>query len=245
MVCLVVNNSQISHEDKLIFAIREACPAVASIVININTRHDNVILGKKCVTLWGKDYITDILCGNKINISALSFYQVNRLGAEGLYRCAANFAGLKENDTIIDLYCGTGTIGLSMAKKVKRLIGVEIIPEAIEDAKVNAEINGITNAEFICDDAGGAAKKFAEQNVKPNVIFVDPPRKGCSPDVIEAIAKMSPEKVVMVSCDSATMSRDCALLKGVGYNIEKVQPADMFPRTAHVETVVLMSRVEK
>ncbi|WP_312642613.1 23S rRNA (uracil(1939)-C(5))-methyltransferase RlmD [Hydrogenoanaerobacterium sp.] len=241
MVCLVVNGNELPHSDILIKRLTACCPSVKSIVLNSNTAKTNIILGKTCKTLWGKDHITDILCGVKIDISPLSFYQVNREGAEQLYSIAAEFAGLTGNELLLDLYCGAGTIGLSMAHKVRELIGVEIIPAAIENAKQNAKNNGITNAHFICDDAKGAAAMLKQQGLTPDVIVLDPPRKGCEPEVLQLVADMCPQRIVMVSCNSATLARDLAVLQTLGYQTVNAQPVDMFPRTSHVETCVLLS----
>lgn len=242
MVCAVINGHNLPKKDDLITSLLKCTDNIASITVNENTNDSNVILGKKCCTIWGSDYIEDILCGIKVRISPLSFYQVNRDQAEKLYNKAFEYAELTENDTLLDLYCGAGTIGLSMAKKVKKLIGVEIIPEAIEDAKVNAEINDIDNAEFICGDAPEAAKILKDRGIKPDVIIVDPPRKGCAADLLDTIDEMNPKRLVYISCDPATLARDCAILKEKGFEVQKVTPVDMFPRTSHVETVVLLSR---
>lgn len=242
MVCAVINGHNLPKKDDLIVSLLKCTDNIASITVNENTNDSNVILGKKCYTIWGSDFIEDILCGVKVRISPLSFYQINRDQAEKLYYKAAEYAELSENDTLLDLYCGAGTIGLSMAKKVKKLIGVEIIPEAIEDAKINAEINGIDNAEFICGDAPEAAKILADRGIKPDVIIVDPPRKGCAPDLLDTIDRMNPDRLVYISCDPATLARDCAILKEKGYEVQKVTPVDMFPKTSHVETVVKLTK---
>lgn len=242
MVCAVINGHNLPKKDDLIISLLKCTDNITSIAVNENTNDSNVILGKKCYTIWGSDYIEDILCGIKVRISPLSFYQVNRDQAEKLYNKAAEYAEVTENDTLLDLYCGAGTIGLSMAKKVKHLIGVEIIPEAIEDAKINAEINGIDNAEFICSDAPEAAKILKDKGIKPDVIIVDPPRKGCASELLDTIDEMNPKRLVYISCDPATLARDCAILKENGYEVKKVTPIDMFPKTSHVETVVLLSQ---
>lgn len=244
MVCLVINGNSITFTDELINQLK-AVKGFKSLELNINKEKTNVVLGKKCITLYGSDYITDILCGLKFNISPLSFYQVNRTQAENLYSIAQKYAQLEKDDILLDLYCGAGTIGLSMAHKVKKLIGVEIIPQAIENAKENAALNNISNAEFICADASTAATKLDKQGIKPTVIVVDPPRKGCEKALITTIAKMSPKRVVYVSCDSATMARDIKIFNELGYIPQEVTPVDMFPGTSHVETVCLMSRKDK
>ena len=242
MVCAVINGKKLPAKEKLVAALLEKENAIKSIIININTKDTNVILGDKCRTLWGNDYITDILCGLKFRISPLSFYQVNRNQAEKLYNKATDYAELTGGETVMDLYCGAGTIGLSMAKNAKEIIGVEIVPEAVEDAKLNAQINGIANARFICADAAQAAQMLKDEGVKPDVIILDPPRKGCSPDMIKTAAEMSPERIVYVSCDPATLARDCGIFADLGYTAVKATPVDMFPRTGHVETVCLLSR---
>jgi 23S rRNA (uracil1939-C5)-methyltransferase len=242
MVCLVANSEKLPHADALVKMLLETNPKIASIVLNVNKKPNNEILGLKCITLYGKDTIRDTLCGVSFDISPLSFYQINHDGAEVLYRTAAEFAELTEGDTLLDLYCGVGTIGLSMAHKAGKLIGVEVIPAAVENAKENARRNGVNNAEFICADAGEAAKKLAAENMKPDVVIVDPPRKGCGEDVIEAMKTLSPRRIVMVSCNSATAARDCARLAEIGYTATKMRAVDMFPRTGHVESVVCLTR---
>ena len=240
MVCAVINGNKLPNEDKLVSALTEAEPSIRSILINVNKEKTNVILGKTCRTLWGEDYITDILCGLTFRISPLSFYQVNRNQAEKLYNKAAEYADLSGNETVFDLYCGAGTIGLSMASKAKEIIGVEIVPEAIEDAKLNMQINGITNARFLCGDAAEAAETLKNEGIQPDVIILDPPRKGCSPDMINTAAQMQPKRIVYVSCDPATLARDCRIFADLGYTAVKATPVDMFPRTGHIECVCLL-----
>lgn len=242
MVCIIANTKTLPHTDELINALLSENGNIKSIVLNINQKPGNEILGGKCVTLYGKDSITDTLRGIPFDISPLSFYQINHDAAEKLYETAEDFAGLTGRETLLDLYCGVGTIGLSMAGKAARLIGVEVIPEAVENARRNAERGGIKNAEFFCADAGEAAEELARRGLCPDVIIVDPPRKGCGNEVIEAIGKMAPRRVVMVSCNSATAARDCAALAAHGYTIEKLRAVDMFPRTGHVECVALLSK---
>lgn len=210
-------------------------------VININPEDTNVILGDKEIALQGDGIISDTMCGNKINIAPKAFYQVNTPSAEKLYAAAREFADAK-GKTVLDLYCGAGTIGLSMAKEAKKVIGVEIIPEAIENAKHNAQMNKIDNAEFICADAAEASKILYERNLRPDVIIVDPPRKGCGKQATEQIAAFCAPRIVMVSCNAATAARDCAYFKELGYETEKCVAVDMFSRTGHVECVVLLSR---
>ena len=245
MACVVSKKSGLPNEPGLIDALRAACPAVCSVILNTNAKKTNVLLGASCRTLWGTDTITDRLGGILVTLSPLSFYQINRAGAERLYAVAADYAGLTGKELLIDLYCGAGTIGLSLANKAAQLIGVEIVPEAVEDAIRNAAANGITNARFLCADAGEAARQLEKEGLHPDVIILDPPRKGCDAAVINTAVRMAPKRIVMVSCDSATAARDIAAFEKLGYKAEKAQTVDMFPRTAHVETVVLMSRVEK
>ena len=242
MVCPVINGDKLPGENVLSESLIKAVPEIRSIIININKSDTNVILGKTCRTVYGKDYITDTLCGLKFRLSPLSFYQVNRDQAEKLYNKVREYCSLTGNETVMDLYCGTGTIGLSLAGNVKRLIGVEIVEQAVADAKINAEINGIGNSEFICSDASEAAEKLASAGIQPDIVILDPPRKGCSGDLIKTVSEMNPERIVYVSCDPATLARDCALFTQFGFIADKAVPVDMFARTGHVETVVRLIR---
>ncbi|MBQ7596680.1 MAG: 23S rRNA (uracil(1939)-C(5))-methyltransferase RlmD [Clostridia bacterium] len=242
MVCIVINGSSIPKENELTDSLINTDKNIKSIIININRKDTNVVLGDECRTVYGKDRITDILCGLKFNISPLSFYQVNHDTAEVLYSKAAEFAGLTGKETVLDLYCGTGTIGLTMAQKAKEIIGVEVIKQAVENAKENAALNEIKNARFICADASEAASQLEKENIRPDVIIVDPPRKGCDESLLATINKMSPERIVYVSCDSATLARDCKILSSLGYTVNEAVPVDMFPRAPHVETVLRLSR---
>jgi len=242
MVCLVINGTKLPDEDALVSAVRAADDSVSGVLLNFNTLRTNVILGDRCRLLWGSEYITDFLLGTQFRISPLSFFQVNPPQAEQLYSVAAEYAGVSEDMTLMDLYCGAGTIGLTMAKRVKKLIGVEIVAPAIEDAKVNAQLNGIDNAEFICADAAEAAEQLALRGEHPDVIIVDPPRKGCDEALLDCVAKMAPERLVYVSCDPATLARDCARLVERGYSVRRLTAVDMFPRTVHVESVALLTR---
>ncbi len=241
MVCAVINADSLPEANDLEKRLKKI-ENIKTLVLNINREKTNVILGKKCINIFGDGYITDILCGNKIRISPLSFYQVNRNQAQRLYEKAAEYAGLSGKETLLDLYCGAGTIGLSMADKVKKVIGVEIVPEAVEDARINAEINIIKNAEFFCGDASDAAKMLKEKGIKPDCIILDPPRKGCDGELIKTVSEMNPERIVYVSCDPATLARDCAVFKDYGYKTDRLSVFDLFPRTVHVETVVLMTK---
>ena len=242
MVSLIINADELRHADGFVAAVCGACDRIVSVSLIVNKKRSNEILGDKCVTIHGKDHITDVLCGMKFDISPLSFYQVNHDGAELLYSIAKEQAALTGGETLLDLYCGAGTIGLSMARDARRLIGVEIIPAAVENARENAKKNGVKNAEFICADAGEAAKKLADEGVTPDVIVLDPPRKGCGADVYAAVEKMMPPRIVMISCSSATGARDAAEFGKMGYKMEYLAAVDMFPRTGHVETVAQLSR---
>jgi 23S rRNA (uracil1939-C5)-methyltransferase len=241
LVCIVANGAKLHGEDLLVKMLREAVPEITGIVLNINRERTNVVLGRELRTLWGKPTIRDTLCRLEFEISPHAFYQVNRTQAEALYNKAAEYAGLTGAETLLDLYCGTGTIGLSMASRAKKLIGAEIIPSAVENARKNAAHNHVTNAEFLCGDAKDAARILYERGERPDVIVIDPPRKGCDAAVITTIAAMRPTRVVYVSCDPATLARDLKQFTAEDYNIEAVAPVDMFPGTAHVETVVLLS----
>ena len=240
MLCLVSAQENLPNTDALLDALKSE-ESIKSVLININSDDTNAVLGEKCIPLLGDGCITDILCGVKVRISPLSFYQVNRAQAEKLYKKAAEYAVDKKIKLLLDLYCGAGTIGLSMADKAEELIGIETVAPAIEDAKKNAAANGIENARFICADAGEAAEKLLGEGKRPEVIVLDPPRKGCSEQTIKAAAGMAPDRIVYVSCDPATLARDCAVFKELGYEVEEATSVDLFPRTAHVETVVLLS----
>ena len=242
MVCIVANGVKLPKEEDLIRRLQGEIPGLRSVLLCDNRTSGNTILSDRFRTLWGEDFMEDTLCGLSYRLSARSFYQVNHDQAEKLYEKAVKAAGLMGSETVLDLYCGTGTITLILAKHAKRAIGVEIVSQAIEDAKENAERNGIKNAEFYCADAGEAAAKLAADGTKLDVICVDPPRKGLSRDVIDAILQMAPPRIVYVSCDPATLARDVKLLTENAYTLTSAEAVDMFPRTAHVETVVSLSR---
>lgn len=250
MVCLVINGTDIPHADELIRKLREL-PGMTSISFSENTNRNNVIMGDAYRVLWGQDYITDYIGEIKYQISPLSFYQVNPVQTEKLYSLALEYADLKGGETVWDLYCGIGTISLFLAQKAGKVYGVEIIPQAIENARRNAELNGIRNAEFFVGKAEEVLPAFCEQKrtedsaeMHADVIVVDPPRKGCDEKLLDTIVKMTPEKVVYVSCDPATLARDLKVLCGSGYVLEKVQPVDQFPMSVHVETVALLSKLK-
>lgn len=271
MVCLVINGTKMSDKlkESLVGRLTEVSldsdistdKCIKSIMLNYNTENTNVILGRQCETLWGKSYIEDYIGDIKYQISPLSFFQVNPRQTEKLYGKALEYAGLTGNETVWDLYCGIGTISLFLAKNARKVYGVEIVPQAIEDAKNNAAINGIDNAEFFVGKAEEVVPHFYEEmarlaadisatevqreearkSITPDVVVVDPPRKGCDESLLDTIVKMSPERIVYVSCDSATLARDLGLLAAKGYKTVKVQPVDQFSHTVHVETVVLLS----
>ena len=244
LVCVLVNGDKLPKEDRLVALLRDACPKCTGIVLGTNTKKGNVILGDRYRTLWGSDRLEDTLCGKTFRLSVPSFYQVNRVQAERLYAKAIEFAGLTGQETVLDLYCGAGTITLALSDHAKKVLGAEIVPEAIDDARENAARNGVKNAEFFCGDASDVAKKLARENLRPDVITVDPPRKGLAADVVESIAEMQPGRVVYVSCDSATMARDVKRLADLGYTAQRACAVDMFPRADHIETVVLLSKGE-
>lgn len=223
-------------------AIREACPQCVSIILNVNRSKGNTVLSGDFYTLWGKDTISDTLCGLEFELSPRSFYQINPVQAEKLYYKALEYAAPDGKGLILDLYCGAGTISLCLARGCEKVIGAEIVPEAVENARMNAKRNGIENAEFICADAGEAAAELLRRGTKPDAVVVDPPRKGLSIEVIDAICGMEPERIVYVSCDVSTQARDLKIFTEKGYTANKATAVDMFPRTHHVETVVCLSR---
>ena len=242
-IVIVTANGTFNGKARLIEEITNACPEVVSIVINVNKSRGNTVLSGKLMTLWGKTAIEDELCSLRFSLSPLSFYQINRAQAERLYGRAIEYASLSGVETVLDLYCGTGTITLALSRRAKRVIGIEIVGAAVTDARENAKRNNITNAEFICADAFDAAKILQERSAQADVIVVDPPRKGLAPGVTDLIAELAPARVVYISCDPATLARDLKLFAAAGYRSTKVIALDMFPRTAHVETVVLLTRV--
>lgn len=247
MVCLVCTRAKLPHAEQLCTALRGQFPAISTILLNVNAKNTNVILGSENHILYGPGYIEDTLCGVPVRLGPLSFYQVNTLAAERLYGVAAQYAQLTPDDTLLDLYCGMGTIGLSMADQCRELIGVEIVPEAIESAKANAARMGeavAAKSRFFCADAGQAATQLAAEGLHPDIVMLDPPRKGCDEATLSAVVRMAPRRVVYVSCNPATAARDAAWLEQNGYHAEKVQPVDLFPRTKHVEACVCYTRVD-
>ena len=244
LVCIFANGRELPHEAELVALLREASPRIVGVVLGVNTQPTGAILGKEYRTLWGTDVLTDELCGLTFRLSVPSFYQVNREMAEVLYDKAVEFAALTGTETVLDLYCGAGTITQVMARHAGRVIGAEIVPEAIEDAKANAERNGVENVEFFCGDAAAVAADFAAKGLRPDVICVDPPRKGLAPEVVRAAAQMAPRRIVYVSCDPATLARDVKLFAQSGYEAVRAAAVDMFPGTANVESVVALERRE-
>jgi len=242
LICLVVNGRKLPHTEDLIERLK-AVPGFTTLVLSVNTKQGNTILGDEFITLYGPGYIEDTLCGLTFRLSARSFYQVNHHQAQRLYEAAISQAGITKEDTVLDLYCGVGTITLIMAKSAKKVIGVEVIPQAVADARDNALRNGIENAEFFCGDAGQAALELEAKGIKADVAVVDPPRKGLNGDAIEALARMAPRRIVYVSCDPATLARDVALLKERGYALDSAQAADLFPKCAHIESIAVLSSV--
>ncbi|MBQ7768611.1 MAG: 23S rRNA (uracil(1939)-C(5))-methyltransferase RlmD [Oscillospiraceae bacterium] len=244
LVCLVVNGRKLPHIEDLIQRL-QAVPGFTCLVLSVNTKAGNTVLGEEFITLYGPGYIEDTLCGLKFRLSARSFYQVNHQQAQRLYEAAIAQAEITKDDLVLDLYCGVGTITLAMAKAAGKVIGVEVVEQAVEDARENARRNGIENAEFFCGDAGKAALELENQGIRPDVIVVDPPRKGLNADTVEALHRMSPRRIVYVSCDPATLARDVALLKERGYVLKNAQAADLFPRCSHVESIVCLIKEGK
>lgn len=243
MVCLVCNGDAFPKADALADKLRETDAQVASVLLNVNSQSTNVILGERTRVLAGKGTIDDTMCGLRFSLSPQAFYQVNTEAAERLYAVAAEYAALTGAETLLDLYCGVGTIGLSMAAKARQIIGVEIVPQAVENAVKNAAANGISNARFFCADAGEAAARLADEGIRPDVVVLDPPRKGCDQKTLEAVARMAPGRIVYISCNSATLARDCALLEPLGYAAMRCRPVDLFPRTAHCEVCMKFVKI--
>ena len=241
LVCLAVNGRALPHADKLIERL-QTVPGFATLVLSVNTKKGNTVLGDEFITLYGPGYITDTMCGLTFRLSARSFYQVNHHQAQRLYEAAISQAEITRDDLVLDLYCGVGTITLCMAKAAGKVMGVEVVEAAVQDARENAKRNGVENAEFFCGDAGAAALELEKQGIRPDVVVVDPPRKGLNADCIEALTKMAPRRIVYVSCDPATLGRDVALLKEKGYQVKNAMAADLLPRCSHVESIVCLCR---
>lgn len=245
MIVIITNGSKLPHKEELIEILTNNIKSIKSIVQNINNKRNNVILGDKSKTLWGEGKIIDYISDLKFNISPQSFFQVNPIQTEVLYNKALEYADLSGDETVFDIYCGIGTISLFLAKKAKKVYGIEVVEKAIEDAKENARINNIDNAEFYAGKAEEVFPKLYKEGIKADVIVVDPPRKGCEESVLETIVKMSPSKVVYVSCNPSTLARDLKYLDEKGYKTVEVQPVDMFPHTMHVENVARLERKDK
>lgn len=244
LACLLINGSRLPHEQEVVDMLRAAAPGVCGVVLGENTRRGNAILGDRYRTLWGRDYLTDTLCGLELRLSVPSFYQVNHDQAQRLYEKALEYAGLTGRELAVDLYCGAGTITQVLARRARHVIGGEIVPEAIRDAEDSARRNGVENVEFLCGDASRLAAELRQRGLRPDVICVDPPRKGLAPDVVEAAASMTPGRIVYVSCDPATLARDVAHFAPLGYRPVRACAVDLFPGTAHVETVCLLSKLQ-
>ena len=242
LVCLAVNGRKIPHPERLIEKL-QAVEGFTTLVLSVNTKKGNTVLGDEEIVLHGPGYIEDTMCGLNFRLSPRSFYQVNHHQAQRLYEAAISQAEITKEDTVLDLYCGVGTITLCMAKAAGKVIGVEVVPQAVADAKDNAKRNGIENAEFFCGDAGEAALALEKQGIRADVAVVDPPRKGLNGDTIEALSRMAPRRIVYVSCDPATLARDVALLKERGYQVKNAMAADLFPRCAHVQSIVCLSKL--
>ncbi|WP_026908113.1 23S rRNA (uracil(1939)-C(5))-methyltransferase RlmD [Paucisalibacillus globulus] len=242
MIVLITRTKELPYAKEFIRELTEAYPSVKSIIHNINPAKTNVILGDKTKVLWGQEYIYDSIGSIRFAISAKSFYQVNPTQTKRLYDKALEYAAINENDTVIDAYCGIGTISLFLAQKAKKVYGVEVVPEAIEDARVNAKLNGITNVEFEVGTAEEVMPKWKENGLKPDVIVVDPPRKGCDEGLLNAMIEMGPNRIVYVSCNPSTLARDLRILEDGGFGTKEVQPVDMFPQSMHIESVAWLEK---
>lgn len=245
MVVLVTNGENLPYKQEFINLIVDNIPGIKSVIQNVNSKPTNVILGEKCITLWGEPTISDYIDKFRFNISPLSFFQVNPIQTEVLYGKALEYAGLTGDETVFDAYCGTGTITLFLSQKAKKVYGVEIIPQAIENANINARENNVDNVEFFVGESEVVIPDLINSGVKADVVVVDPPRKGCDIKLLNSITNIDAERIVYVSCDPSTLARDLAILEENGYKTIEVQPVDMFPHTAHVETVCLLSRKDK
>ena len=242
MVVLVINGDKLVKSDDLVKKLLEGFSAIKSIILNVNTRNTNIILGDKNICIYGQKYITDYIGSFRFEISPLSFFQVNPIQTEVLYEKALEYAGLSGNETVFDLYCGIGTISLFLSTKAKRVVGVEVVADAISDAKRNAELNGVSNVEFLVGEAEKVIPELYQQGVKADVVVVDPPRKGCDQVLLNTLVEMQPQRIVYVSCNPSTLARDLKYLTEHGFEVKEVQPVDMFPWTGHVEATILMTR---
>ncbi len=245
LCCVAANGRSLPHGEELTDALRAAVPTLSGVVLSVNTRKTNVILGDEFRTLWGRDWLEEDLCGHSFRLSAPSFFQVNRAQTEVLYGRALEFAGLTGMETVVELYCGIGTISLTLAERAGRVVGVEAVPQAVADAQENARRNALEHkVRFHCGDAGDLAARLEREGIRPDVVVVDPPRKGLAPEVVDAIARMGPDRVAYVSCDPATLARDIKRFAPLGYAPVRAEAVDLFPRTAHVETVCLLTRMK-
>jgi 23S rRNA (uracil1939-C5)-methyltransferase len=242
MVVLVVNGKKVPKADQLVKLLCERYENIKSIMVNVNTRNTNIILGDKNTCIYGQGYISDYIGKYKFNISPLSFFQINPVQTEVLYNKALEYAGLTGNETVFDLYCGIGTISLFLSEKAKKVIGVEVVPDAIADAKRNAQLNGIENVEFLVGEAETVIPKLYEEGARADVVVVDPPRKGCDESLLKTLVDMQPKRIVYVSCNPSTLARDVKFLHENGFEVKYVQPVDMFPWSGHVESVALIER---
>jgi 23S rRNA (uracil1939-C5)-methyltransferase len=246
LCCVVAKGGSLPHEEELVIALRKAAPGLVGVVLCINNKKTNVILGTEYKTIWGQPWLEETLCGHSFRLSVPSFFQINRAQTEVLYARALEFAGLTGSETVVDLYCGIGTISLTLAPHAARVIGVEVVPQAIEDARENARRNGLSDkTRFECGDASDLAQQLEREGIQPDVVVVDPPRKGLAPDVVDTIVRLAPDRVVYVSCDPATLARDVKRFAQQGYQPTRAEAVDLFPRTAHVETVCLLSRTRQ
>lgn len=242
MLCPVINADGFAGEQEFVADMTRQFPLLTTIMLNMNRQRTNVILGERCRTLTGSGFLDDQLCGVPVRLSPFSFFQVNHAAATTLYNIAARLADPVPRDTLLDLYCGAGTIGLSMAPRCGQLLGVEVIPQAVEDARHNARAMGIAHAEFLLADAGNAVAQLARRGQRVDIAITDPPRRGCDAQTLSALLTLSPRRIIMISCDPATLARDLKILCAAGYRAESAIPVDMFPRTRHVETIVLLQR---
>lgn len=243
LCCLVSAADRLPYAQELVEGLRRAAPGLVGVVLNVNPDKTNVILGREYRTLWGRDWLEENLCGHTFRLSVPSFFQINRDQTEVLYRRVAHFAALTGTQTVVDLYCGIGAISLTLAPHARQVIGVEVIAQAVADAQENARRNGLDHkARFVCGDAALLAARLEADGIRPDVVVVDPPRKGLAPSVADSIARMAPQRVVYVSCDPATLARDVARFRPLGYRAVRAEALDLFPRTHHVETIVLLQR---
>ena len=245
MAVLITSTDTMPHSESLIAGLRKRIPGLVSVCQNVNSRRTNVVMGEKNRVLWGKETINDQLGDFTFRISPRSFFQVNTVQTRVLYEKALEYAGLTGKETVIDAYCGTGTISLFLSRRAEKVYGIEIVEPAIRDAVLNAQHNSVDNVEFIVGDAVAVMPELYRRGVRPEVVVVDPPRAGCDVKVLETFVKMEPQRIVYVSCNPASLARDLALLNGLGYNAKEIQPVDMFPQTHHVECVALLQRVDK